>query len=151
MLCQLTAEYKALKKRQEGHGRIWRWFHREENEAREELLSRMEDMIKGFVGKDVNLELPIHEIMKNYDDKKLDRSIKIEQEYYGLETRTKIQENLFRYKSEKPAKATSNDINKESNDIRVSANIDSQSKENVEREVEPVSPKILPLLNKGKR
>ena len=52
----LVAEYQALNLRQKGHGRIWRFFHGQENDKRTQLLEDMEKAIIKAVGKQVNLE-----------------------------------------------------------------------------------------------
>ena len=41
-VAKYAGEYYALKKRQEGHGKVWRYFHKKENEQRTKLLSVME-------------------------------------------------------------------------------------------------------------
>lgn len=48
---ELIAEYQALKERQNRHIGIWRFFHSKENQARNELLSKMEDAIKTTMNK----------------------------------------------------------------------------------------------------
>ena len=48
---ELVAEYQALKERQKNHGPIWRFFHKDENRARNSLLSKMEKKIKETVHK----------------------------------------------------------------------------------------------------
>ena len=42
---QLYAEYQALVKRQDNHGRIWRRFHKDENKARTQLLQDMKKIL----------------------------------------------------------------------------------------------------------
>ena len=54
---KLLAEYHALKKRQEDHGRFWRWFHGKENEDRNALLVKMESSLKGALGENADLEV----------------------------------------------------------------------------------------------
>ena len=51
-----AGEYYALKKRQEGHGKVWRFFHKKENEQRTKLLSAMEKTLKTVLGDDYKLE-----------------------------------------------------------------------------------------------
>ena len=53
---RLVAEYQALAKRQNGHGFFWRMFHSKENEARTELLSKMEGALKTMLGDNANLK-----------------------------------------------------------------------------------------------
>ena len=55
-LALLVAEYQALNLRQKGHGRVWRFFHGQENDKRTQLLEDMEKAIIKAVGKQVNLE-----------------------------------------------------------------------------------------------
>ena len=43
---ELIAEYQALKERQKNHGAIWRFFHRDENKARNTLLKSMAKTIR---------------------------------------------------------------------------------------------------------
>ena len=52
-LCKLYAEYRALSKRQANHGRIWRFFHSAENEARNNMLKNMENAIKMQIPEDM--------------------------------------------------------------------------------------------------
>jgi hypothetical protein len=55
-LAELVAEYQALKLRQDGHGAIWRFFHRTQNKERVELLEDMKSAITNAVGDNVNLD-----------------------------------------------------------------------------------------------
>jgi hypothetical protein len=48
-VAQYASEYYALKKRQEGHGKWWIFFHKKENEARTKLLADMEKTLKSFL------------------------------------------------------------------------------------------------------
>ena len=48
-VAQYASEYYALKKRQEGHGKWWIFFHKKENEARTQLLADMEKTLKTFL------------------------------------------------------------------------------------------------------
>ena len=50
---KMIAEYQALKRRQEGHGGIWRFFHRTENKARTDLLKKMSETIKKYIPKEM--------------------------------------------------------------------------------------------------
>lgn len=145
----LVAEYKALKKRQEGHGGWWKFFHRGENKEREQMLAEMKRLITVFTDDDVDLERPIDEIVDLddlVDDEWLDRAIKSEQEFWGMETRVDIEQKAFRYKSEKTSKKTEDSVKKDPSKVTVSQNVASQPNENGPREVEPVSPKIFPLM-----
>lgn len=74
-MAELLGEYKALKKRQEKHGAIWRLFHGKQNEARNEMLKRMEEDLKQNIPEeDLNkMEEPIDVIRyyKHEDAKKM--------------------------------------------------------------------------------
>ena len=62
-VAEYAGEYYALKKRQEGHGKVWRFFHKKENEQRTKLLSAMEKTLKTILKDDDKLE--------NLDPKKI--------------------------------------------------------------------------------
>ena len=53
---KLVAEYQALQKRQAGHGSVWRFFHRLENNARTNLLAEMKDALTTRLGADFDIE-----------------------------------------------------------------------------------------------
>ena len=55
-VAKYAGEYYALKKRQEGHGGVWRFFHKKENEQRTKLLSIMEKTLKTILEDDDKLE-----------------------------------------------------------------------------------------------
>jgi hypothetical protein len=56
-LAELVAEYQALNLRQDGHGAIWRFFHRTENNERNELLADMKDAITKAIGADAIFDI----------------------------------------------------------------------------------------------
>lgn len=49
-VARYAGEYFALKKRQEGHGKWWIFFHKKENEARTKLLEEMKETLKTVLG-----------------------------------------------------------------------------------------------------
>lgn len=55
-LASYAAEYYALKKRQEGHGRVWRFFHGKENEERNQLLAEMKKLLVSTVGGHIDID-----------------------------------------------------------------------------------------------
>ena len=55
-VAQYAGEYYALKRRQEGHGKWWIFFHGKENEARTKLLSEMEKTLKTILNEDDELD-----------------------------------------------------------------------------------------------
>lgn len=71
-VAQYASEYYALKKRQEGHGKWWIFFHKKENEARAKLLADMEKTLKTFLkeGDELDKLNPI-EIAKIYNKKNI--------------------------------------------------------------------------------
>ena len=71
-VAQYAGAYYALKKRQEGHGRVWRFFHKKENEARTALLTEMEKTLKTVLGEGEELDklTPI-EIARSHNARKL--------------------------------------------------------------------------------
>ena len=56
-VAQYASEYYALKKRQEGHGKWWIFFHKKENEARTKLLADMEETLKTFLKEGNELDI----------------------------------------------------------------------------------------------
>ena len=71
-IAKLAAEYQALYKRQQGHGAWWRFFHKKENIARQELLKEMKATIQGLVGKVDLIENSPQEIANIADGKKIE-------------------------------------------------------------------------------
>ena len=55
-VAQYASEYYALKIRQKGHGKLWIFFHKKENEARNKLLGDMEKTLKTFLGEGEKLD-----------------------------------------------------------------------------------------------
>lgn len=54
---ELLAEYQALKERQSRHGRIWRFFHKNENLLRNELMNEMRRTVEDFLGEKHGVDL----------------------------------------------------------------------------------------------
>ena len=72
-VAQYAGEYFALKKRQEGHGKWWIFFHKKENEARTKLLADMEKTLKTVLKEgEVLDELDPVKIAKNYNKKNIE-------------------------------------------------------------------------------
>lgn len=55
-VAQYASEYYALKIREKGHGKLWIFFHKKENEARNKLLGDMEKTLKTFLGEGEKLD-----------------------------------------------------------------------------------------------
>ena len=55
-LSRYAAEYFALKRRQEGHNAIWRFFHKKENIARTKLLANMKALLEKTLGNGVDID-----------------------------------------------------------------------------------------------
>lgn len=97
---EFTAEYQALKLRQEGHGRIWRFFHRKENENRMQLLADMKAELEKHIDTtkiDIDTASPAdvaHYMRKQNLDKTLDKEFKND----GFAKRNNINDNkAFRH------------------------------------------------------
>ena len=95
-IARYVAEYQALKKRQEGHGAIWRYFHKKENEERTALLESMEKTLASVFDKKSYLDsFTPAEIAANY---KKNLVYKLGRESYGASAigkRFQISSNLF--------------------------------------------------------
>ena len=93
---EFTAEYQALKLRQEGHGRIWRFFHRKENENRMQLLADMKAELEKHIDTtkiDIDTASPAdvaHYMREQNLDKTLDKEFKND----GFAKRNKYNDNL---------------------------------------------------------
>jgi hypothetical protein len=67
-VAQYAGQYFALKKRQEGHGEVWKFFHKKENAARMKLLADMEKTLKTVLEEGDELDkLKPDEIAKIYN------------------------------------------------------------------------------------
>jgi hypothetical protein len=96
-VAQYAGEYFALKKRQEGHGNVWKFFHKKENEARMTLLAEMEKILKTVLKDQGELDKlnPI-DIAKIVNKQNL--SIKANETFQsGIDNRNKIPSNFFKH------------------------------------------------------
>lgn len=75
-LGELVAEYQALSKRQQGHGKVWKFFHRGENKARETLLKDMKEALKATLGEgfDADTANP-NDVVREGVDKYVDHAV----------------------------------------------------------------------------
>ena len=75
-MASLYAEYRALRQRQDDHTGFWRFFHRTENAARNNLLKEMEDVMKKTIPEDVfnKLEDPA-DVLKYYAGNSIKTSV----------------------------------------------------------------------------
>lgn len=55
-IAEYAAEYQALKKRQENHNGIWRFFHKKENIARTALLAEMKEKLERVLGNGIDVD-----------------------------------------------------------------------------------------------
>ena len=55
-VAQYAGEYFALKKRQENHTDLWRYFHKNENKKRMQLLAEMKEILEAVIGKQGTLD-----------------------------------------------------------------------------------------------
>ena len=68
-VAEYAGKYFALKKRQEGHGAVWKFFHKKENEARMNLLAIMAKTLKTVLDEGDELDkLKPDEIAKIYNE-----------------------------------------------------------------------------------
>ena len=56
-VAKYASEYHALKKRQEGHGAIWRFFHKKENADRENLLAGMKSVLDKVFRNTIDIDM----------------------------------------------------------------------------------------------
>ena len=97
---EFTAEYQALKLRQEGHGRIWRFFHRKENESRMQLLADMKaELEKHIDATKINIDTASPADVAHYMRKQdLDKTLAKEFKNDGYAKRNKHNDALaFRH------------------------------------------------------
>lgn len=99
-VAKLLAEYQALVKRQEGHGEVWKFFHRRENNAREKLLQDMKNVLVSAVGNDVNLETanPL-EMAKKYNNIRQPLITEAAFKNDSFESRLRLPKGVAKYKS----------------------------------------------------
>ena len=120
---ELVAEYQALKKRQEDHSFVWRIFHSKENKARNQLLKDMEQTVRGYVGRNVDLDrrTPAN-FVKAVDHYKIETTVEKAFDDDGMRQRLEMPEVAFggymnrntkREKSEELSAALFNDLNRE--------------------------------------
>jgi hypothetical protein len=120
-IAQLAAEYQALHKRQQGHGAWWRFFHKKENIARQELLKEMKDTIQGLVGNADLIENSPQEIANIADGKKIEAQSEKPFKEEAIVDRNNLNWRMFVYApkdsqradAERQMLANENDINQE--------------------------------------
>lgn len=97
-VAQYASEYFALKKRQEGHGKVWKFFHQKENEARMKLLADMEKTLQTVLEEGDELDkLKPDDIAKIYNINNLAlRANKTFQS--GIASRNGVPSNYLEYK-----------------------------------------------------
>ena len=55
-VAKYAAEYQALKRRQDNHTRVWKFFHKGENKKRTELLAQMKETLKEVLGQETDVD-----------------------------------------------------------------------------------------------
>lgn len=100
---KLVAEYQALRQRQDGHGMIWKLFHRKENLARNQLLTEMKEALFKFVGAEFKLDTAnptrfgmkvdydrkLMELEKVYTDESMSKRYEMSPDSFAYEATTK--------------------------------------------------------------
>lgn len=145
-IAQLAAEYQALHKRQQGHGAWWRFFHKKENIARQELLKEMKDTIQGLVGNVDLIENSPQEIANIADGKKIEAESEKPFKEDAIVDRNKLSWRMFIYEpkdsqradaerqglsnenvinQENPASNEINDVVAENEEVRVKVEFNS--------------------------
>jgi hypothetical protein len=97
-VAQYAGEYFALKKRQEGHGKWWIFFHKKENEARTTLLANMKKTLQAVLneGDDIDKLDPV-KIAEIYSPKNIEsRANELFQK--GIANRNEIPAGFIEYK-----------------------------------------------------
>ena len=74
-LAKFTAEYQALKQRQNNHGAIWRFFHRKENTQRMELLTEMKAKLEEYINSsNINVDTDTPEMIAEHFEKTINEA-----------------------------------------------------------------------------
>jgi hypothetical protein len=96
---KFTAEYQTLKKRQNNHGPIWRFFHGKENEKRMELLAAMKAELEKYIDTDtmdIDSVSP-NEVAEYMDRKKVDKMLEKEFDKDGFAKRNSFGPQAFEH------------------------------------------------------
>ena len=95
-VANLAAEYQALKQRQERHTRVWRFFHKAENERRTVLLNDMKEALEFAAGKgfDVDSKSPV-DIAKEFHKRSIENATKTAFNERGILNRQKLDKDMF--------------------------------------------------------
>ena len=116
-VAKYAGEYYALKKRQEGHGRVWRFFHQKENERRTKLLSDMEKTLKTILKDGDKLEnLDPEKIAKIYNKQQLTDRLN-ETIQSGIAKRNEMSTNFLEHTPTTTARADEERANPNQDDI----------------------------------
>ena len=84
-VAKYAAEYQALRKRQENHTSLWRFFHRGENKKRNELLAQMKKTLKGALGASALIETAAPEqLAKEYHARTIKENMAKESDPNGI-------------------------------------------------------------------
>ena len=122
-VAKYAGEYYALKKRQEGHGKVWRFFHKKENEQRTKLLSIMEKTLKTILGDDDKLEdLDPKKIAEIYNKQQLTARLN-ETVQSGIAKRNEIPTHFFEHTPTTTARAEKEIDNPNQEDMELEAEL----------------------------
>ena len=122
-VAKYAGEYYALKKRQEGHGKVWRFFHKKENEQRTKLLSIMEKTLKTILKDDDKLEdLDPQKIAEIYNKQQLTGRLN-ETVQSGIAKRNEVPTNFFAHTPTTTARAEKEIDNPNQEDIELESEL----------------------------
>ena len=122
-VAKYAGEYYALKKRQEGHGKVWRYFHKKENEERMKLLSVMEKTLMTILSDDDKLEdLDPKRIAEIYNKQQLTGRLN-ETIQIGIAKRNEIPTHFFAHTPTTTARADKEIDNPNKEDMELEAEL----------------------------
>lgn len=144
-IAKYVAEYQALKKRQEQHTSLWRFFHRDENKKRTELLGNMKELLGTVVkdGLDVDTNTPL-QIAEGLNNKHVNGLMEEAFKDTALCDRFKYTHSAFRYEANNEnviSDVPTNDNPAIENEVRQSVNLDINEIEATESKTEISSQK----------
>lgn len=96
---KFVAEYQALKKRQDNHWRIWKWFHGKENDKRMALLAEMKAELEKHIdteSMDIDTIEP-KDVAEYMDGKNVDKMLEKEFDKDGFAKRNSFGSKVFEH------------------------------------------------------
>lgn len=138
-VAQYAGDYFALKKRQEGHGKWWVFFHKKENEARTTLLANMKKTLQGVLdeGDDIDKLDPVT-IAEIYSQTNIARRAN-EAFQNGIAKRNGMPSNIIEHEPT-PIKRTDKEKDKATAAEQIEEEREKQNKKDMELEEELRTP-----------